>query len=349
MDVVPDTPSHRGRKRDRSGHRHGSPLKRSRRDRSNSRHRGRSVSRSPRRDRRRDRSPLRRRSRSSRRSASPRRQLSPRWSRSPVPERREKMDWVKNFTLPQSESIVSHPEKREPKKGGEAMTLAHFKSFLDQVNAGTWSSDQRHTESEAILKGFEAGGPPKEEDDLVRLDYTSKQVEDLRKKYQTIAKEVGSFMVEQGQWGTYTEDTPDLNLPTHLLSEDEEQLTGVPMSIKSCSHIDKLLSSKEDLKPSRAGGLARVWPRHYRQYCHYRTSMTDGEVRAVWAKDQKQVKKLIDRDAARKTSMEAAVNRVRLAEDAIKNGTVVETISGVINTASYLAKKGESSLSEMHS
>ena len=249
---------------------------------------------------------------------------------------------MKNFTLPQSETIVSHPEKREAKKGGETVTLARLKLFLDQVNDGTWSQDQMHTESETLLKAFETGGIHKEDEegDLVRMDYMSKQVEDLRKKYQTIAKEVSSFMVEQGQWGTYTEDTPDFDLPTHLLSEEEgeDQLTGVPMSLKCCSQIDKLLSSKEDLKPSRAGGLARVWPRHFRQYCRFRTSMTDEEVHAVWAKDQKQVKKLVDRDAARKAAMEASITRVRLAEEAIKNGTVVETISGVINTASFLAK-----------
>ena len=36
--------------------------------------------------------------------------------------------------------------------------------------------------------------------------------------------------------------------------------------------------------------------------------------------------------------MEAAVTQVHLAEEAIKNGAVVETVSGVINTASFLAK-----------
>ena len=35
----------------------------------------------------------------------------------------------------------------------------------------------------------------------------------------------------------------------------------------------------------------------------------------------------------------ASVTQVRLAEEAIKNGTVVETVSGVINTASFLAKE----------
>ena len=63
----------------------------------------------------------------------------------------------------------------------------------------------------------------------------------------------------------------------------------------------------------------------------------DEEVHAVWAKDQKQVKKLVDRETARKASMEAAVTQIHLAE-AIKNGSVVETVSGVINTASFLAK-----------
>ena len=40
-----------------------------------------------------------------------------------------------------------------------------------------------------------------------------------------------------------------------------------------------------------------------------------------------------------KASMEAVVTQVHLAEDAIKNGSVVETVSGVINTTSFLAKE----------
>ena len=40
----------------------------------------------------------------------------------------------------------------------------------------------------------------------------------------------------------------------------------------------------------------------------------------------------------REASMEAEVTQVHLAEEAIKNGSVVETVSGVINTTSFLAK-----------
>ena len=51
----------------------------------------------------------------------------------------------------------------------------------------------------------------------------SKQVEELHKKYQTIllAAQESSFMVEQGRWGFYTPETPELSMPTHLLSKKE--------------------------------------------------------------------------------------------------------------------------------
>ena len=39
-----------------------------------------------------------------------------------------------------------------------------------------------------------------------------------------------------------------------------------------------------------------------------------------------------------KASMEGVVTQVHLAEEAIKNGVLVETVLGVINTASFLAK-----------
>ena len=62
------------------------------------------------------------------------------------------------------------------------------------------------------------------------------------------------------------------------------------------------------------------------QFCHFCTSMLDMEVCAVWAKDQKQVRKLMDKDVTHKASMETSVTQVCLAEEAIKNGMVVETI-----------------------
>ena len=66
------------------------------------------------------------------------------------------------------------------------------------MNDGSWSQDQRLAKSAAFLKSFQAHQEEVEED-LVRMDYTSKQVEGLRKKYQTITSEISTFMVEQGQ------------------------------------------------------------------------------------------------------------------------------------------------------
>ena len=45
---------------------------------------------------------------------------------------------------------------------------------------------------------------------------------------------------------------------------------------------------------------------------------------------------VINKDAAH----EASVAQSHLADDAIKNGTMVETVLGVINTSTFTAKKG---------
>ena len=66
--------------------------------------------------------------------------------------------------------------------------------------------------------------------------------------------------------------------------------------------------------------------------------MTDAELQAVWDKDKKQVK-LVEKDAKRKVSMTASFTKVHLAEDAIKSGTIVENVSGVIDTSFFLAKE----------
>ena len=59
---------------------------------------------------------------------------------------------------------------------------------------------------------------------------------------------------------------------------------------------------------------------------------------------------VVNKDAACKTSIAAPVAQVWLVEDAIINGTVVETVSGVIDTATFLAKEDlDECIHQLHS
>ena len=49
---------------------------------------------------------------------------------------------------------------------------------------------------------------------------------------------------------------------------------------------------------------------------------------------------LVNKDATHKAYIVASVAQFNLAEDAIKNGMVVETVACVIDTATFLAKEG---------
>ena len=54
-------------------------------------------------------------------------------------------------------------------------------------------------------------------------------------------------------------------MPTHLLSEGEvEKFVGVPVSHKCCNHMETVLTSREDLKPSKASGFVQVWLSRFR-------------------------------------------------------------------------------------
>ena len=97
---------------------------------------------------------------------------------------------------------------------------------------------------------------------------------------------------------------------------------------KCCDHMDAVLASQADLKPSRASGLVWVWPRYYEQYSHFQTTMSSQELRTIWSKDEKQILQVIDKDAACKVSIAASVAQVHFAEDAIKNCAIVETVLG---------------------
>ena len=91
-----------------------------------------------------------------------------------------------------------------------------------------------------------------------------------------------------------------------------------PCPKSAVAQLDTVLGSHADLKASNAGGLVQVWPCHFQQFCRFLTSMSDAELQAVWGKDEKQVKKLIDKDAKRKVAMAASVTQIHLAEEAIK-------------------------------
>ena len=91
---------------------------------------------------------------------------------------------------------------------------------------------------------------------------------------------------------------------------------------------------------SKASGLVWVWPWHYTEYCHFLTTMSEQEICTIWSKDDKQMLQVINKDATRKASITASVAQVCLAEDAIKNGTVVETVSGEVDTTTFEAKTG---------
>ena len=62
--------------------------------------------------------------------------------------------------------------------------------------------------------------------------------------------------------------------------------------------------------------------------------MSDQELLTVWRKDEKQMLQVVNKDATYKASIAALVPLVCLVEDAIKNGTVMETVSWV-NTTTF--------------
>ena len=67
--------------------------------------------------------------------------------------------------------------------------------------------------------------------------------------------------------------------------------------------------------------------------------MSDQELHTVWSKDNKQMQQIINKYSTRKASIVASVAQVCLVENAIKNGTVVETVTGIIDTTTFSAKK----------
>ena len=88
--------------------------------------------------------------------------------------------------------------------------VAKLWGVLNQVKEG-WESytDDLAINCVALLKSI-----GQEFEECVKVDYTSKHVEELHKKYQTIVAEASSFMVEQARWGIYIQGLPRSACPS---------------------------------------------------------------------------------------------------------------------------------------
>ena len=173
---------------------------------------------------------------------------------------RKQADWVKNSPFPRLAKVVSQPEKREKKTevGSKApFSVSLLLQLLQQVMEGGFMPEKVMEEYSSILQVLDPSDCA-EEGDQLQIDYTSKQLEDLCTQYYVVTSEASTFMVGQGKWGTCHESSPGLKMPKHILSEVDEKFVKVPMSWKFGDHIDAVLASWVDLKPSKASGLVQV-------------------------------------------------------------------------------------------
>ena len=68
-------------------------------------------------------------------------------------------------------------------------------------------------ECDSILRSL--GPVEDEEGDQMRLDYMTKQLENLQKQYQVVGSEASVCMVKEGKWGT-CEEPLGIRMPTLL-------------------------------------------------------------------------------------------------------------------------------------
>ena len=86
-----------------------------------------------------------------------------------------------------------------------------------------------------------------------------------------------------------------------------------------------------DLKSSSANQIVRIWPAHYEQFGSFQTTMSEGNQEVLHITDVKAIQHKISSSSTEKVQHSTLEDKVLLGRAAVKNGTVAESNSPVID------------------
>ncbi len=173
---------------------------------------------------------------------------------------------------------------------------------------------------------------------LPKVDYSAEEIKAFIKDHAEIANKAREFMRSaRDPWPSCSSSDKKSSMPSLPLgstserSERSERL-GLPMSSTIATHIDYVMAQRDDVKPSPANKVLRLWPSHFTDYCGFRSSMTDSELEAFQT-SSKDMERLVGKDQARKRAIEASRSLAQMGQSAIKNGALVDSMSHVVDEA----------------
>jgi len=197
------------------------------------------------------------------------------------------------------------------------------------------SADKTLERAKQMISDLEAPDNQSEEKPP-KVDYTADEVTALIKDHGAIADKARDFMRSaRDPWPPCSSSDRRSSMPSLPLGMERTERTerlGLPMSSTIATHIDYIMAQRDDIKPSQANKVLRLWPSHFNDYCGFRANMTDAELEAFQT-NHKDMEKLVGKDQARKRSIEASRAHAQLGQSAIKNGALVDSMTHVVDEA----------------
>ena len=224
------------------------------------------------------------------------------------------------------------------KSGPPVLSQEFVVGVLEQLARGVVSAEDQER-ALGWLSDFQGSS---KEVDKPRIDYTSERISALVKEHGLIADQARTFMeglTGDEAWPHCTapkRKSCHPGLPTGS-SDPAVQADKTRISDTVATHIDYVMASRDDMKPSQATKVLRLWPAHFADYCLFKPSLEESEIKAFLGTNTKDLDKVVNRNEARKRSIEASRAHAMLGQYSIKYGALVDSMAHVVDAAAGTA------------
>ena len=111
----------------------------------------------------------------------------------------------------------------------------------------------------------------------------------------------------------------------------------MPVTQVMMDFLCAILDHTNNLKGLMANQVIRMWLAHFEQFVKFQTTMGEADREVLHITDMKAVQAMINASSRKKALHAVAVDKVLHGQAAIKNGTVVEANSTIVDLATFNA------------
>ena len=120
-----------------------------------------------------------------------------------------------------------------------------------------------------------------------------------------------------------------------IINPQGKEFLGVPVTQPMVDLLCAIFQQTNDLKGSLAYKVLSMWPAHCDQFGSFKAYLSDSDREVLQIRDLKSIQTKIDSLPKEKALHAAVEAKVHQGQAAIKNGTIVEANSALVNLVAF--------------